>query len=103
MGEAKRRGDFETRAAEARARIEAQRPKSIVCNGCRAELTPVRPVEVKPIAGLDAVFAASCAACEADTYVALGTPEALKVFADFMQANTDPESLLGSRLRKARL
>lgn len=84
MGDAKRRGDFETRAAAAKARLDALRPETIVCNGCQRPLSGVEQVRLKPLRGLDAVFVATCSDCASETYVALGTDEAVQSFREFL-------------------
>lgn len=84
MGDAKRRGDFEARAAAAKAKLDALRPETIVCNGCKRALSGVEQLRLKPLKGLDAVFVATCSECEADTFVALGTDEAVQSFREFL-------------------
>lgn len=84
MGDAKRRGDFETRAAEAKAKLDALRPETIVCNGCKRALPDVEQLELKPLKGLDAVFVATCSDCKAETFVVLGTDDAVKTFRAFL-------------------
>ena len=77
MGEAKRRGTLEQRAAEARARLDAIRPEMIVCNECKAELTEVFDLPARNVPGLRGVFAAHCGACDSDTIGFVGEPESL--------------------------
>lgn len=84
MGDAKRRGDFETRAANAKAKLDALRPAAIVCNVCKRALADVEQVELRPLKGLDAVFVATCADCKAETFVVLGTDDAVKTFRAFL-------------------
>lgn len=96
MGDAKRRGTREERVAKAIERIERLRPAAIVCNGCKAELRDVTPIEFVPIAGLDAVYVARCETCDADTVSAEGTPEALRELAEFMRGKTAPGDLVGA-------
>lgn len=81
----------------ARARLDALRPKAIVCNGCAAELTAIEQVEVAGIPGLDAVFVARCEACDAETLSAQGSPEALNTLAEHMRATTAPGNFVGAR------
>ncbi|MFO0693932.1 MAG: hypothetical protein U0230_10285 [Polyangiales bacterium] len=84
MGDAKRRGDFDTRAAAAKARLDALRPETITCNGCQRALAGVEQLRLKPLRGLDAVFVATCSDCRSETYVALGTDEAVQSFREFL-------------------
>ncbi len=97
MGEARRRGTLEERIASARARADALRPAFIVCNGCAARLEDVARVDVAPMPGLDAVHVARCSACDAETYDAQGTPEALRAFAEFMRSQTTLGDFVGGR------
>jgi len=101
MGEANRRGTRDDRIAKARERIEALRPEHIVCNGCSAELREVTAIEVQKAPGLDAVHFARCEACDAETFAAQGTPEALRMFAEFMKSRTAIGDFVGGQYTRA--
>jgi uncharacterized protein with PIN domain len=61
MGQAKQRGSTEERAAQAIARIEAIKPKFIVCNNCKEQITDVHVMDSRGMVGIDGAFAGTCA------------------------------------------
>ena len=63
MGQAKLRGTPEQRKQAAIERQLSLRPKHIVCNNCKAELTEMQPIDISGMRGIDAAFAAHCPHC----------------------------------------
>lgn len=88
MGQAKLRGTFQDRAAAAKARLDALRPKVIICNECKGEITEIVDLDAKGVVGIDAAFAGICPTCKSPTYAIKGEPEAvgelMNVMADVM-------------------
>ncbi|CAM3360136.1 hypothetical protein [Cupriavidus taiwanensis] len=77
MGEAKRRGTPEERAAQARAKIEALRPAQLVCGHCKTAFAQFDTLDVPGLPGIDAVFGGECPGCGNDVVVFKGAPEAV--------------------------
>ncbi|SPK76265.1 conserved protein of unknown function (plasmid) [Cupriavidus taiwanensis] len=77
MGEAKRRGTPEERAAQARAKIEALRPAQLVCGHCKTAFAQFDALDVPGLPGIDAVFGGECPSCGNDVVVFKGAPEAV--------------------------
>lgn len=77
MGQAKLRGTPEQRKQVAIDRQLSLRPKHIVCNNCKAELTDMQSIDISHIQGIDAAFAAHCPHCEHDTFAIKGEKEAV--------------------------
>ncbi|MDK3023622.1 hypothetical protein QO239_13545 [Cupriavidus taiwanensis] len=77
MGEAKRRGTPEERAAQARAKIEALRPAQLVCGHCKTAFAQFDALDVPGLPGIDAVFGGECPGCGNDVVVFKGAPEAV--------------------------
>jgi len=96
MGQAKRRGTLDDRIAQANARIEATRPKKLVCNGCGADVTTIHPVSTRGLSGIDAIWVGQCE-CGQTTFAASGDPRAVQAFFDAL--GSDAELTLGSQSR----
>jgi Zn finger protein HypA/HybF involved in hydrogenase expression len=77
MGQAKIRGTPEQRKQAAIDRQLSLRPKYIVCNNCKTELTEMHPMDISGMAGIDAAFAAHCPHCSHDTFAIKGEREAV--------------------------
>ncbi len=77
MGEAKRRGTPEERAAQARAKIEALRPAQLVCGHCKTAFAQFDALDVPGLPGIDAVFGGECPGCGNDVVVFKGAPDAV--------------------------
>ncbi|MFJ4291711.1 hypothetical protein ACIP1U_18270 [Cupriavidus sp. NPDC089707] len=77
MGEAKKRGTPEERAAQARAKIEALRPAQLVCGHCKTAFKQFDTLNVPGLPGIDAVFGGECPSCGNDVVVFKGAPEAV--------------------------
>lgn len=77
MGEAKRRGTPEERAAQARAKIEALRPAQLVCGHCKTAFGTFDALDVPGLPGIDAVFGGECPNCGNDVVVFKGAPDAV--------------------------
>lgn len=77
MGQAKLRGNRDSRVAEAMKKVEALKPDHIVCNNCQASLTEIVTLDSKGMNGIKAAFAAHCSACNHDTWAIGGEPDAV--------------------------
>lgn len=95
MGQAKQRGTAEERAAQAIARIEAIKPKFIVCNNCQAEITDVYVMDSRGMVGIDGAFAGMCN-CGHSTWAMAGDREAVATAMMSLDEVTGGESVLGS-------
>ncbi len=78
MGQAKKRGTLEQRTAAAKARIDAVRPKSIICNDCSGEITEIETLPTRGMPGIEAAFAGICPKCNANTFAIKGDPAAVE-------------------------
>jgi hypothetical protein len=96
LGQAKLRGSKELRIAEALAKIEPMKPRSIVCNNCKAELTDIGIMNTKGMRGIDAAFAAHCEACDHNTWAVRGDPNAVAELFAAMEETTGEEVKLGT-------
>jgi hypothetical protein len=88
MGQAKRRGTQEQRTQEARAKIEALRPDSLICNSCQHEITEIHEMPTRGIEGIDAAFAGLCPRCNSSTYALKGEPAAIADFFAFLEEDS---------------
>jgi hypothetical protein len=93
MGEAKRRGTFEQRQAEAVAALRKQFPDHVSCNNCKADLTEIQPMDVRELQGMHLAGAAHCATCEHVTWVLDGTPEGLGMFRSWLDSEHGAEAV----------
>jgi len=94
MGQAKNRGTQAERMAQARAKIEATRPEKLVCNGCKADVTDIHPVDTRGLRGIEAIWVGQCQ-CGQTTFAASGEPKAVDAFFFALSENT--ELTLGSQ------
>ncbi|BEP96244.1 hypothetical protein GmRootA79_46280 [Acidovorax sp. A79] len=78
MGQAKKRGNQSDRIAQAQARERANLPPSVKCNTCKAELTEIHAMDTRGMAGIEVAGAAHCGACNMETWVLKGSPEAVE-------------------------
>ena len=85
MGQAKNRGNSEQRAEQAKARIEAMKPETIVCNHCKAVLTDIVTLDARNMPGIEAAFAVHCPDCKHDTWAVKGHPDAVTAVALAME------------------
>lgn len=95
MGQAKRRGSLEQRVSIAKARIDTLRPKAIICNDCKGEITDVVDLDIRGMTGIDAAFAGLCPECKGSTYAIKGTPAAVEALMVALSNATGGEPLLG--------
>ncbi|ABM39690.1 MULTISPECIES: hypothetical protein [Polaromonas] len=95
MGQAKLRGTFEQRAANAKTNARAQFPDSIQCNNCQAWLTEIEPLDIRGIPGMRLAGGAVCAGCAHTTWVLDGTPEALAGMQGYLDDAQDEEAKIG--------
>lgn len=77
MGQAKLRGNRDTRVDEVMKKVEALKPDHIVCNNCQASLTEIVTLDSRGMKGIEAAFAAHCTACNHDTWAIGGDPDAV--------------------------
>jgi hypothetical protein len=94
MGQAKQRGTQAERMAQARAKVEATRPEKLICNGCKADVTDIHPVDTRGLRGIEAIWVGQCA-CGQTTFAASGEPNAVEAFFFALSENT--ELTLGSQ------
>ena len=80
MGQARIRGNRDTRVAEAREKQLRQQPPALVCSGCQQPLGSVAAVPVDGLTGLQAAYRAHCAACDLHSWAVRGEPAAVKAF-----------------------
>lgn len=99
MGQAKNRGTLEQRAAEAKAKIEALKPASIICNECKADVTDIHTMDTRGMSGIQAVFAGICE-CGSTTHAMLGDPDAVAKLVEAMEVTMGGEGILGSQVYK---
>lgn len=101
MGQAKRRGTPEQRAAEAVERARRQFPETVTCNNCQAELTEIEPMDVRGMEGLRLAGRAHCAACKHDTWVLDGDRAGLQLFQQFLDEEHGHEAVsTGTAMRR---
>lgn len=85
MGQAKLRGSREQRIANAIAKVEALRPKFLICNQCKGEITEIQTMDTRGVPGLDAAFAGICPTCNTPTFAMSGEPEAVAMMSEVMR------------------
>jgi hypothetical protein len=95
MGQAKQRGNKDERAAQALAKIEALKPKAIVCNNCKAEIIDVHVMDSRGMTGIDGVFAGMCD-CGHTTWAMAGHPDAVGRAMASLNETMGGESIIGS-------
>ena len=87
MGQAKLRGSRDARVAQAFAKLEANRPEKLVCNGCGADVTTINPVSTRGLRGLESIWVGQCD-CGHTTFAASGEPKAVQAFFDALSQDT---------------
>lgn len=92
MGQAKLRGTQAERVAQAHAKLLANKPEKLVCNGCGADVTQINPVATRGLRGLDSIWVGQCE-CGQTTFAASGEPKAVQAF--FEAISMDSELTLG--------
>lgn len=85
MGQAKRRGSAEQRAADAIARDRARFPETVHCTQCNEVLTAIQSVDTGSISGLSSAGGAECPTCGGVTWVFNGTQDAVQRAAKFFK------------------
>lgn len=95
MGQAKLKGSFEDRQAQAVAKAREQFPPSVKCNNCSHDLTDIQSMDVRGMPGMRLAGAAVCASCSQTTWVLDGTPEALARLQSFMAEEHGEEAKTG--------
>lgn len=101
MGEAKRRGSQESRKEQAVTALRALFPSTVKCNHCEAELSAIDPLDTHGMPGLHLAGIARCSACEHNTFVLDGEPEALAAFQEYMASEHGDEVYSGVALKPA--
>ncbi|MEI7429977.1 MAG: hypothetical protein WCL27_05930 [Betaproteobacteria bacterium] len=97
MGQAKQRGSLEQRIFAAKDRVEAMKPKSLICNDCKAEITEIQVMDTKGADGIDAAYAGICPACNSSTYAVRGRRESVEAFMMGMAKASGEVPLLGTQ------
>lgn len=95
MGQAKLKGSFEQRQAQAIVKARAQFPASVKCNNCGDELAEIQVMDVRGMPGMRLAGAAICASCTQTTWVLDGTPEALAKMQAFMDEEHGEDAKIG--------
>lgn len=95
MGQAKLRGTPDQRKQAAIERQLSLRPKHIVCNNCKKELTDMQPMDISGMSGIEAAFAAHCTHCGHDTYAIKGEREAVAKMHMAIEDATGTEAQIG--------
>jgi len=63
MGQAKQRGTQAQRISQAKAKMDAVRPKKLVCGACKATLTDFDTLDTRNLPGILAAFSGTCPSC----------------------------------------
>ena len=95
MGQAKQRGSLDDRVSAARARIDAMRPESIICNECERAITDIVELNTRGMDGIDVAFAAVCPECGSSTYAIKGQPASVEALMLAMTESTGDTLLFG--------
>lgn len=95
MGQAKLKGTFEQRQAQAIAKARAQFPQSVKCNNCSSDLTEINPMDVRGMPGMRLAGAANCSNCSSTTWVLDGSPDGLALFQTFLDEEHGQQAKVG--------
>lgn len=95
MGQAKQRGTQQERLAQAQEMIEARRPKVIICNHCKAEITNIEVMESRGMRGIDGAYAGRCN-CGHVTWAMAGNSNAVANAMLALQDAIGEEGVFGS-------
>jgi len=90
MGQAKQRGDKPHRIRQAVEKRELFRPKSIVCEACKSEVTSLEANESRNIPGIDAVFSGTCQ-CGTTSFAIHGDPATAERLLSFLKGAMENE------------
>lgn len=101
MGQAKLKGNFEQRQAQAIAKARAQFPQSVKCNNCNNDLTDINPMDVRGMPGMRLAGAAICTSCSHTTWVLDASPEGLALFQTFLDEEHGQEAKVGFATKPA--
>ena len=99
MGQAKNRGNREDRIAQAKARMEANKPASLKCNNCENQITEITALDTKGMAGIRAAFAGICPNCSQTTWAIDGDPEAVADALVFLKEGMGAEGKMGYEMK----
>lgn len=94
MGQAKQRGSQVARVQEAKAKINALKPATIICNSCQKETTDIQALDTRGMEGITAAFAGMCE-CGSSTFALLGDPDAIADAAVALEATMGEKSIIG--------
>ena len=89
MGQAKRRGNQEQRIAEAQIRERAKFPDTITCNHCQAQLTEIKPIDVRNVPDVWLTGYSICPACKSTTWALDGTQEGITMLSSVLFENSE--------------
>lgn len=95
MGQAKLRGNKETRIALAKAGLDAIRPTSLTCNTCKGEINEIHDLDTRNITGIEGAFVGVCPTCNRPTYAFKGTKEAVSMLVDAFEREHGSELDIG--------
>lgn len=90
MGQAKIRGDKHQRASQAIAKRDSLKPKFVVCDDCKHEVSNLETNESRNIPGIDAVFSGNCE-CGATCFAIYGEPATAARLLSFLKAAIENE------------
>jgi len=99
MGQAKNRGTLQVRIEQAKTRIDAIRPKKIICNDCKGEINEITDLDVRGLIGIRGAFAGICPKCKSSTFAIDGDPEKVVDFMMAFEASMGKGSEIGIQTR----
>jgi uncharacterized protein with PIN domain len=99
MGQAKLKGTFDQRQAQAKAKARSLFPSTVKCNNCASDLSDIHAMDVRGMPGMRLAGAASCSKCNSSTWIVDGTPQALQRFQEFMATQHEGEVQIGTALK----
>ncbi|CAG9169931.1 hypothetical protein [Cupriavidus pinatubonensis] len=97
MGQAKQRGTKEQRIAQAKERLAALRPETLVCGSCQTAFSEFEAMDTRGMRGIDAVFAGQCPSCGESVIAFKGEPDAVADAALAWQDAMGGDGKLGSQ------
>jgi hypothetical protein len=94
MGQAKQRGTYEDRTANALARSESLRPTKLDCKHCQAEITEIEQMAITGMAGVNAVYTGLCD-CGHTSFAMIGEPQAVAKAMLLLDMQLDGDGIVG--------
>ncbi|MCM3609527.1 hypothetical protein M4D49_29055 [Cupriavidus pauculus] len=97
MGQAKQRGTKEQRIAQAKEKLAALRPETLVCGACQTAFSEFEAMDTRGMRGIDAAFAGQCPSCRETVIAFKGEPDAVADAAIAWQDAMGVDGKLGSQ------